>query len=122
MFIKSKLIEQPVFRANVMDHLHFSYSIFFKFAIKLLKLIFCFIQASDYLRLPSYVKDIHVKADNCSPSALNAYLRKDADFTVSLESKKSHIFVVSNFNGGFSGRQYKIRFLNKIKSGTARVR
>ena len=81
-----------------------------------------FFQASDYVVLPSYVKDIHVKADQCPPSATNAYFKKEADFTVSLKPKKSQYFVISNYQGKFSGAQFKIKFLNKIRSGTARVR
>ena len=72
--------------------------------------------------LPSYVKNVRVKADKCPQSPTLAYFKKEADFTLSLASKKSYVFVVSNYKGAFSGKQFKLKFLNKIKSGTSRVR
>ena len=78
--------------------------------------------ASKYLVLPSYVKDVRVKADQCPQSPTLAYFKKEESFELSLASRKSFEFVVSNYEGKFTGKQFKIRFLNKIKSGTSRVR
>ena len=72
--------------------------------------------------LPSYVKDVRVKADKCPQSPTLAYFKKEESFELSLASKKSYEFIVSNYQGKFTGKQFKIRFLNKIKSGTSRVR
>jgi hypothetical protein len=79
-------------------------------------------QASEYLVLPSYVKDIRVKADKCPQSPTLAYFKKEEFFELSLKSKKSYEFVISNYQGKFSSKQFRLKFLNKIKSGTSRVR
>ena len=72
--------------------------------------------------MPSYVKNVHVKADKCPEDPAMVYFRKDADFTLSLREKESDFFVISNEKGAFSASQHSIKFLNKIKSGKARVR
>ena len=84
--------------------------------------LYFFPQASKYLVLPSYVKDVRVKADQCAQSPTLDYFKKEESFELSLASRKSFEFVVSNYEGKFTGKQFKIRFLNKIKSGTSRVR
>ena len=80
--------------------------------------------ASEYLVLPSYVTDVRVRADKCPQSPTLAYFKKEEFFSrkLSLKSKKSYEFVISNYQGNFSGKQFRLKFLNKIKSGTSRVR
>ncbi|XP_028409001.1 solute carrier family 15 member 2-like [Dendronephthya gigantea] len=78
--------------------------------------------ASDYLVLPSYVNEVFVRADKCPQSPTLAYFKKEEVFPLSLVSKKSFELVISNYQGKFSFKQFRIKFLNKIKSGTSRVR
>ncbi|CAB3993303.1 solute carrier family 15 member 1-like isoform X2, partial [Paramuricea clavata] len=76
--------------------------------------------ATQYLVLPSYVKDVRVRADKCPQSPTLAYFKKEEVFELSLASKKSYEFVISNYEGKFSGKQFKLKFFNKIKSGKSR--
>ncbi|CAB4032363.1 solute carrier family 15 member 1-like isoform X1 [Paramuricea clavata] len=78
--------------------------------------------ATQYLVLPSYVKDVRVRADKCPQSPTLAYFKKEEVFELSLASKKAYEFVISNYEGKFSGKQFKLKFFNKIKSGKSRVR
>ena len=63
-----------------------------------------------------------MRADKCPQSPTLAYFKKEEVFGLSLASKKSYEFVISNYEGKFSGKQFKLKFLNKIKSGKSRVR
>ena len=84
--------------------------------------MFLLLQASEYLVLPSYAKNVLVRADKCPQSPTLAYFKKEESFKLSLKSKKSYDFVISNYQGKFTGKQFRVKFLNKIKSGTSRVR
>ena len=72
--------------------------------------------------MPTHVKRMRVKADVCPKSSNLPNFDSGNEFALSLKSKKSFQFVVSNDLRKFSGKQLKVKFLNRIKSGTSRVR